>query len=84
MGVIGLIEGPGPYDGHIVNCPKLLHLGWTGLMLNFKFGEIADFIPGWTTYDTMDNDTAGKTAKGGPAPAAGIARSDRAQERQEA
>jgi hypothetical protein len=68
VGIMGLIEGPGPYNGHIVSCPKLLHLGWVGLTLNCKFGEIADFILGWTTYDLMGDDTAGKAAKGGTAP----------------
>jgi hypothetical protein len=75
VGIIGLIDGPGPSDGSIVNCPKLLHLGWIGLTLNCKFAEIADFILGWTTFDLMGNDTAGKAAPAqaskGPAAQAG-------------
>ena len=35
VGVIGLLQGPGPTDGQVVNCPKLLHLGWVGLMMNW-------------------------------------------------
>jgi hypothetical protein len=56
VGVIGLIEGPGPTDGHVVNCPKLCHIGWIGLTLNCKFGELADFLLGWTTLDVMGDD----------------------------
>jgi len=56
VGVIGLIQGPGPTDGHVVNCPKLCHLGWLGLTLNCKFGEGADFLLGWTTLDIMGDD----------------------------
>ncbi len=56
VGLIGVIEGPGPRDGQVVNCPKLLHLGWVGLTLNCKFGEMADFLLGWTTLDLMGDD----------------------------
>ncbi|MGD2173972.1 MAG: hypothetical protein PVJ27_01105 [Candidatus Brocadiaceae bacterium] len=59
VGVIGLSQGPGPTDGQLVNCPKLLHLGWVGLMLNCKFGELADFLLGWATCDIMSDDAAG-------------------------
>ena len=56
MGVIGLVQGPGPTGGHVVNCPKLFHIGWIGLTLNCKFGEFADFLLGWTTVDVMGDD----------------------------
>ncbi len=56
VGIIGLAEGPGPRNGQVVNCPKLLHLGWVGLTLNCKFGELADFLLGWTTADIMGDD----------------------------
>jgi len=68
VGIIGLIGGPGPYGEHILNNLKVLHLGWIGLEINGKFAEIADFILGWTTYDLMGDDTAGKAAKGGTGP----------------
>jgi len=56
VGVIGLVEGPGPRGGQVVNCPKLVHVGWIGLTLNCKFGEMADFLVGWTTLDLMGDD----------------------------
>ncbi len=56
VGFLGLTEGPGPPSGQTVNCPKLLHLGWVGLTLNCKFGELADFLLGWTTLDIMHDD----------------------------
>ncbi len=57
VGLIGLAQGPGPPDDQLVNCPKLLHLGWIGLALNCKLGELADFLLGWFTVDIMDDDT---------------------------
>ena len=58
VGPVGLAEGPGPRNGQVINCPKLLHLGWVGLTLNCKFGELADFLLGWTTLDIMNDDEA--------------------------
>jgi hypothetical protein len=58
VGIIGLMEGPGPTNGQVVNCPKLLHLGWIGLTLNCKFGELADLALGLATIDIMNDDTA--------------------------
>jgi hypothetical protein len=52
----GLLEGPPPPPNQVANCPKLLHLGWGGLALNCKFGELADFLVGWTTLDIMGDD----------------------------
>ncbi len=56
VGLIGLIEGPRPPAGQIANCPKILHLGWIGFSLNCKFGQLMDFVLGWTTLDIMDDD----------------------------
>ncbi len=58
VGVVGLALGPAPPPGQTVNCPKLLHLGWVGLTLNCRFGELADFLLGWTTLDIMGDDTS--------------------------
>lgn len=58
VGWIGLIKGPPVPKRQIANCPKLLHLGWVGITLNCHFGELADFILGWTTLDIMGDDTA--------------------------
>lgn len=66
VGVVGLIDGPPPRDGQIVNCPKLLHLGWVGLTLNCKFGELADFLVGLTTIDIMGDDNSGDLQPDGP------------------
>ncbi|MFO7957447.1 MAG: hypothetical protein R6X33_10145 [Candidatus Brocadiia bacterium] len=57
VGIIGLAEGPPPPPGQTVNCPKLLHLGWVGLTLNCRFGELADFVVGWFGGDIMGDDT---------------------------
>ena len=63
VGPIGLIQGPGPDErDEVLNCPKLLHLGWVGLHLNCHLGELADFLLGWTTIDFMGDDTAGRDA----------------------
>jgi hypothetical protein len=53
---LGLAEYGAPPNSQIANCPKLLHLGWVGLTLNCKFGELADFLVGFTTVDIMDDD----------------------------
>jgi hypothetical protein len=63
VGIIGLIAGEPPCDGAIVNCPKLLHLGFIGLTLNCKFGELADFLLGWFGPDTMSDDVAARVPK---------------------
>jgi len=56
VGPLGLILGPGPDKAHVMNCPKLLHLGWAGIAINCKLADIADFILGWTTLDIMGDD----------------------------
>lgn len=66
VGIIGLLEGPPPPKGQIVNCPKLLHFGWIGFTLNCRFGELADLILGLTTLDIMGDDSAGAAASGEP------------------
>jgi len=62
VGPIGWITGPCPPPSQVLNCPKLLHLGRVGITLNCHFGELADFILGWTTLDIIGDDTAGKVA----------------------
>jgi len=49
-------RGARPPVGQIVNCPKMLHLGWVGLTVNCKLGQLADFLLGWTTLDIMGDD----------------------------
>ncbi len=56
VGLMGLAEGPRPPRGQVLNCPKILHLGFVGLTLNCRFGELADFLLGWFTLDPMGDD----------------------------
>ena len=56
VGVIGLIQGPGPRGDQVLNCPKMLHLGWIGLTINCSFSELADFLLGWGSLDIMGDD----------------------------
>jgi hypothetical protein len=69
VGLIGLIQGPGPRGRDVVNCPKLLHLGWVGITLNCHFAELADFLLGWTTLDFRGDDVPVEAASAAPAPA---------------
>ena len=72
--MVGLIDGPGPPRGEIMNCPKLIHLGWVGIALNCKFGELADLLLGWTTLDIMGDDGVPDELLDGPILEAGDAR----------
>ncbi len=54
VGIAG--RGARPPKSQIVNCPKVLHLGWIGVTVNCKFGELADFLLGWTAIDIMGDD----------------------------
>jgi hypothetical protein len=60
-------RGRRPPRGQIINCPKMVHLGWIGLTLNCKFGELADLLLGLTTFDFMGDDHAGEAADQPPA-----------------
>ena len=63
-------ENPTPAP-QVVNCPKMLHLGWVGITVNCKFAELGDFVVGLTTLDYMGDDDAGIEKKDKPAePAA--------------
>lgn len=67
VGVVRIIQGdkPLPFPQYF-QCDKMLHLGWFGLVLNCRPGDVADFILGWTTLDIMGDDApfapAGKHA----------------------
>ena len=63
-------ENPTPAP-QVVNCPKMLHLGWVGITINCKFAELGDFLVGWTTVDYMDDDNAGVEEAKAPAKPAG-------------
>ncbi len=56
VGLFGLTQGPPPPASQTVNCPKLIHLGWIGITVNCKFGELADFVLGLATIDIMHDD----------------------------
>lgn len=42
-----------------------VHLGRVGLVANFRWGEMADFILGWTTLDIAHDDGRGSAGGGG-------------------
>ena len=44
-----------------------IHLGRVGLVANFRWGEIADFLLGWTTLDIAHDDNRAAGEGGGPA-----------------
>ena len=54
---LGLIYGgyPDTFIGAL-NCPKFVHLGFIGVNLNCKIGQVLDFILGWTTLDIGQDD----------------------------
>jgi len=54
----------------MLQCAKFVHLGWIGVNLNCKIGELLDFVIGWSTLDIGGDDTAGKEAEPATAPAA--------------
>lgn len=54
---VGLIYGG--YPRTIVaalNCPKYVHLGFIGVNVNCKIGQVLDFVLGWTTLDIGADD----------------------------
>ena len=61
-------RGERPPQRQIVNCPKLLHLGWIGITINCKFGELADFLLGWFGPDIMGDDAKGAAGEKAPEP----------------
>jgi len=46
-----------------LQCPKFVHLGWIGLNVNCKIGELLDFVLGWTTLDIGGDDGAKRAGK---------------------
>ena len=54
---LGLIYGgyPDTFVGAL-NCPKFVHLGFIGININCKIGQVLDFILGWTTLDIGRDD----------------------------
>jgi hypothetical protein len=48
-------DKPLPFPQYF-QCDKMLHLGWVGLVLNCRIGDVVDFILGWTTLDIMQDD----------------------------
>jgi hypothetical protein len=45
-----------PKPPQVMNCPKFLHLGWFGIAIDCKPGELVDFLLGWTTLDLSGDD----------------------------
>ena len=61
VGIIPVVKGASIPKHELLNCPKLLHLGWVGITLNCHFAELADFFLGWTTLDIMGDDGGGES-----------------------
>jgi hypothetical protein len=59
-GLIGIPLGPYPPKRETLSAPKSIHLGWLGITLYCRFGEMADFLLGWFGSDIMGDDTAGQ------------------------
>lgn len=63
-GLPGLIGGV-VQDGHPLDSPACVHffphLGYVGIVWNLRWGEILDFVVGWTTIDLNQDD--GPSAK---------------------
>jgi hypothetical protein len=61
---LGMLYHRTPGDAmEFFQCPKFVHLGWIGLNLNCKIGELVDFVFGWTTLDLGGDDDAKREAK---------------------
>lgn len=49
---------------HYLECSRILHLGWVGIIWDIRPFDAVDFILGWTTLDIMhDDDIAPPPAK---------------------
>jgi len=57
VGFVGAFTGdnPPPSMQHI-ECNRMLHLGWVGIVLNLRPAEMLDFVLGWTTFDLTGDD----------------------------
>ena len=54
---VGLIYGGYPHTFvGLFNCPKFLHVGFIGVVVNCRLGEVLDFVVGWTTLDIGKDD----------------------------
>ena len=61
---LGMLYYTPPHNAmEFLQCPKFLHLGWIGLNVNCKIGELVDFVLGWTTLDIGKDDSAKREAK---------------------
>jgi len=61
---LGMLAYPAPNSAmEFLQCPKFVHLGWIGLNVNCKIGELLDFVLGWTTLDIGGDDGAKRAVK---------------------
>lgn len=61
---LGMLYNRTPGDAmEFLHCPKFVHLGWIGLNVNCKIGELADCLVGWTTLDLGGDDGPKREAK---------------------
>ncbi len=61
---LGMLYYPTPKTTmEFLQCPKFVHLGWVGLNINCKIGELLDFVVGWTTLDIGGDDGDKRASK---------------------
>lgn len=52
----------------MLQCPKIVHVGWIGINVTCKLGELADFLVGWTTLDLAGDDNPAAAPVAPPPP----------------
>ncbi len=56
IGPVGYLNYPERKPPYAFACLHYLHLGYAGLAFNVRWGEMADFLLGWTTFDLCGDD----------------------------
>ncbi len=56
-GFIGVFTGDNPPPKlHHLECSRIVHVGWVGIIWDIRPFDVFDFIFGWTTFDMMGDD----------------------------
>jgi len=54
---LSMLNGGGPDNiARFFTCPKFIHLGWVGLVVNCSPGQVVDLLLGFTTLDIGQDD----------------------------
>lgn len=62
VGFVGTFTGDNPPPKmQFIECNRMFHLGWIGIVLNLRPAEMLDFILGWTTLDIVSDDGLERT-----------------------